>query len=292
MGGYSDRSTKSIVWNKIIKQLVFPYIVFSAMGVCLTVVFPAIYGLEQPYHTQLNKFVEGIIIARGSLDYTGHWGAVWFLISQSCLVFMIYVIEGLDKKSRTLSIVLVLLAQPLNILLKNLLHVTWLPLNVGAALTGLPIFYLGLVCANVLKNRINNSSKAIVTALSLTAIILGGVIGSYNIDIVAFVSNSYGIVWLMYLSSSLILIGIYGVSRVLYLFKIVSAFPFKAVEWIGKNSIIYLGIHGMTIPVVETCLHTQPGDMWFVVAFLTIIIDSIIIIVYKTVKRKMGIVIK
>ncbi len=290
--GYSDKSLKQIS-QKMIKRYIVPYLLFSMLGICLTVIFHGVYGLMEPYSTQLANYAIGIILARGNLDYTGNWGAVWFLISEVCLMGMVYVIEKLNKRFRCLAIVLVILAWPINTLLRHLLSTIWLPFNIGAALTGLLIFYLGYLYAILFNQRVDNLcndkkiNNTVIAIIGIAFIIAGVFIGLKNNTIVVFANNSYGNVGIMYVSSATILVGITTVMKAVYHCSISCFAMFRAIEWIGRNTIPFLGIHGMTIPISRLLSMKMLCEVkWYTLAIFTLLIDSIIILIFNNVRER------
>ena len=53
---------------------------------------------------------------------------------------------------------------------------------------------------------------------------------------------------------------------------------FEGIEWIGKHTVAYLGIHCMTIVPVNKLLMFIPQDWrWIVTAIFVIIIDGVLI---------------
>lgn len=275
------------VCKKTFKKYIIPYILFSLSGFCLTVYLTRIFGAC--FSDQMLKYIIGIASARGEPTFTGNWGAIWFLTSQACLTLIVYIVEQLSNGNKAKTILLIALAQPINMALQRLLRTQWLPMNVGAALTGLPIFYLGYAYKKITDNKASNGIrtklKRIKLIIALTGVviaILGILIGCQNNNIVAFANNSYGNVWLMYLSSSLVLIGFTIMVETLYQCNLRKVIIAKVTEWIGKNTIDFLGLHGMTIAIIQTLLSPK----WYNTAALTILIDSGIIILKSYLKDR------
>ena len=283
-----DIEFKQYVKN-ISKKYLIPYLKYSLIGITITFTFPGIYGVKFSW-SQLAHYAFGIAVARGAESYTGNWGAVWFLISQFWLLIMAFIINKYDNKYLTL---LCCALGPLStlsvsfVLHRYIYHSTWIIWNIGASLMALPIYYIGYYL-NIYMPKIKEQNKFKIILLSLAAIILGLFIGNLNPSVVAFTNNSYGSDPLalieFFIGACLVPIGIIILLADIYIYNRF----FEGIEWIGKHTVAFLGIHCMTIVPINKLLEFIPQDLrWAVTAIFVIVIDSALIYIAAKIKEKL-----
>lgn len=266
--------------SDLAKKYVKPYVIFSAIGLGITWLFPHIYGIEKSYH-QLGMYFAGVVVGRGEMTWTGNWGAIWYLLATFWVLIMVYFV---GKKSKEVLLVACCLGPVLNCWIVNKINwdfgYGWIIWNIGAALCALPIFGVGL-----LYRRFNLKINTIVLFLGgILLVFVGFSIAKRNPGIVAFANNGYGDIWLMYGGALLIPLGMAFISQFLYKYKVMKIFCW--IEWIGQHTLLYLGIHGMTIPVVRYfIINLYNFDNWKITAPVVTIVDTIIIVVWEFLKK-------
>lgn len=280
--------------GKIFRTYLLPYYVLSAIGLAVTALFPQVYSLEGGVTAErLRKYLTGILYARGYNEYTAYWGAVWFLFSQSWVMLFAFLSDKLKKPLATAAMICVLLA--VNEYLRFrvfFLSPGWLPFNLGAAVTALPLFYAGTLIRERLEAVYDREGSVLVRLLFCGIVIAAGFsAGATNNSLVGFSENYYGNICVMYVSSIMIVTGIFGLAKLLYAavercrpMRYVVVFQF--VEWIGKRTIPFLGIHCLTLFFANILLgRLGIAPSWPATTLATIAIDSVIIALYDAAAR-------
>ena len=291
------------------KKYLLPYLVFSFTGITLTFLLFKIYGVGFSY-TQVGVYSLGIFAARGEQVWTGQWGAIWYLFATFNLLLMVKVI---NKVKNPWGGVVKLLASVLGPVICYLANryvfwapgPGWLPWNFGAAFMAIPIFYVGYdyrnfipIFKNFLENRLGKFSKYILFIFGIVLFLIGLFVGSKNQGLVAFSNNNYGNIPLMLVGAIFIPLGIFFIVDFVYSFALIRVkgvhWLFQTVEWVGKNSLLFLGIHGMTIPPVTIVLNKLLNNFsfyvrlrWLFVFIAVLAANVLIIILYKTLKEKL-----
>ena len=268
------------------KKLIKPYLAFSALGIAITFAFPNIYGFPVT-EAQLKQFLHGVFIARGSFDFTGSWGAIWFLVSEFWLLLFVYVLSI----GRLPSIIAGCIAGPIATYYKviQVPHVNdhgWLIWSTGASLMAIPIFYMGVLYMNsIRKHATANKDRRIVSLCAgLVLVAVSMWISLKNTGIVAFTSNYYGDIWHMLAGALGTPLGlIMAVNCIYELVPAVCGTPlFKAIEWVGKNTLLFLGTHGMLLYLVQS---VWVGISWYEAALIVFVVCCIIIQCWNSIKK-------
>ena len=285
-GGYSTCSFRQML-GKYGKRYLLPYCLFSLIGFLVTAVFPHLYDLDRMDIQTIIRYGFGILLARGNSVFTGYWGAVWFLISCCWITLFSYLSDKMKKPMLTVAMLYLMLL--LNHYLQKTVYITtpgWLPFNIGAAFVGYAFYCFGLILKRLLYFTERDETSMVLKAACFSiAIIIGFMVGFTNTSLVAFAENFYGNMAIMLTSAVMIITGLFGITKLFYRYleKLV---PFCFVEWIGRQSLLFLGIHGMTIPVSRLIMSSVTSS-WFMISILTILLDSVIIACYRLLVRKL-----
>ena len=284
-GAVYDKKKDKVAFGDYFKALlskyVKPYLVFSIGALFVTFALPIIYGIPFGYD-QLGRFIFGIFVARGQSAWTGNWGAVWFLIATFVLLIIIHIINRFD--SIIIKVIGCVAGPLLSILGTRVvwdLGRGWLIWNLGAALMAVPFFYIGYLYKTKLRLKEGSALRYAYPVIGIGLIILCVIIGRKNPNTVAFANNSYGNVLFMFIGAAGISLGLFFLADFVYSL-IGGAKPLRILEWIGKNTLPLLGIHGMTIPVMTFLLAPIVSvHLWLAVFAATLVIDSLLIIIWN-----------
>ena len=249
--------------------------------------FPKVYGIEPSYY-QLGVYVSGIFVGRGEFAWTGNWGAIWYLLATFWLLVLAYIF---GKKHRMFIYgVLCVVAPITSVYLMNYFSWQygngWIIWNIGAALIAFPIFFLGNMFREM-KQKLKNVPKIVFIFASIVLLVVGFLIAKDNTGIVAFANNGYGDLERMYVGALCIPLGLALCFDAIYDYSLVRLLG-KPVEWIGRKTLLFLGIHGMTIPVVKLLVYKWFAyENWILTAVLVLIVDTLFIVVYEYLKDRL-----
>lgn len=291
ISGYCHSWGKYKSWSfgrfalSVVKSYLIPYIIFSILGLIISLSFPMVYfKVPSVSMEDIKRFVMGILIARGNQIYTGEWGAVWFLVSLVWIMLLAFISDKIRKPMVTALLAFALLY--INETYKGYFCFTspvWIPLNLGAACVGFPLFCVGMLIRNKLNPWVAQETSRIVKVLFFAgAITAGYIVGITNTSLVAFSENFYGNAYLVEISALMIVIGIFGLVQQLYEVTGKANAVLRPVEWVGRKTIFFLGIHGMTIPLSQIILTALGLEAtWYMLSIVTFVLDTVAILAYQ-----------
>jgi len=237
---FKDKPVLENLKSKL-RRIYFPFVIFNVLTWLFFIIVDLLKGVQVAKHSciDLLRTIAGI---DSSVPQNG---PLWFLLCLFSLSVMFMLINLI--KSEYLRLIIVLALTVSGYFLSR--TVTDLPFKVETAMMMATFFYAGnIFCRYGFSDKIDKLSGIAVLNTSVLLSYLNYVTNSFNLKLsgierISVLENSYGNIFLFYLSAFFAIIFITVISK-----KIVRI---GAVNYLGKNSLIILCLHYPVLQYVE-----------------------------------------
>lgn len=213
------------------KSLILPYLCFSLVAyLWFLLVFH--FGLVN-YHNNLLTPLIGSVIAKRKSIWTVHSGALWFVVCLFCTELLFYMISKIGRTKKVIGFILILISV-LGCFYNKMVGQP-LPWSIDVAMISVGFYGVGFLYKEYqmkLDCFINLKTFVLLFTMNIVTGYLNYVHSGERVD---FYNSSLGNIFLFYISAYS------GIGAFLILIKRVKRN--KSLQYIGKNSLVYLAFH-------------------------------------------------
>ncbi|MCM2532901.1 acyltransferase family protein [Neobacillus pocheonensis] len=213
------------------KSLILPYLCFSLVAyLWFLLVFH--FGLVDYHHNLLTPLIGSVVAIRKSI-WTVHSGALWFVACLFCTELLFYLISKIGRTKKAIGFFLILLSV-LGCFYNKLVGQP-LPWSIDVAMISVGFYGAGFFYKEYqmkLERFINLKTFVLLITMNILTGYLNFVQTGERVD---FYNSSLGNIVLFYLSA------FSGIGAYVILIKRMKRN--KSLQYIGKNSLVYLALH-------------------------------------------------
>jgi len=224
-------SNLKVFFIKRTKSLIFPYLCFSFLAyLWFLVVYH--YGEVDYNHDLFTPLIGTFIDIRKSI-WTVHSGALWFVACLFCTELLFYLVTKFGRTNKRISFFLILLS--VIGCIYNKMHGQPLPWGFDVALISVGFYGLGFFY-KVYQDKLDRYLHFNTFIFFLIINVITGYVNYvFTGDRVDFYNSSLGNIFLFYVAA------ISGIGAFMTGIKHIKRS--KALQYVGKNSLIYLALH-------------------------------------------------
>jgi len=262
-----EMSLKDFVKRRI-KALVIPYFVINIIFIPV-MIFQA--SLGKAVKQSLWETIIGIFYSNNQGSYFSSLTVTWFLLTLFLAEIMFFLVSkySRNEKEKFCLVALIAAAGFIFSIIAPEFHTIW---HFDVALVGCSLIYIGnLFMENTdkLKNIIQKKGLTIIIAIIMSLVGFGIAYINRRVSLVA---HRYGNILYFYISSV-------GLTTVGALFSMLLP-SIKILEYIGKNTLLYLALHDAIIRIVSYYLPIIQESVIYSIVFSVFLFFALIPVCY------------